>query len=351
MFVLARKLATEQQLTSRWEPTSRGKLPAGGRVSRSAGAGWPTAAQQPTPGNSRHRTLSINVAKQPCFPWCTPALSLGYRLTASPPHRLAVSFPLAEQICHGLSPPVLLHHDVAALSKKPSKKGGRKASKKVCVRCSRTPNRACLVSYGSIGRFVAVVLTPALSDTLQEQVISQAELIKLVPYLGAISVPGTAHAAYGMDGTGPSSPLCFVPARNACAGLVCPNPFAPLPAEHCLEELRAKAGKLGEDNDAGWKAEYNRFAAFEAEGQAARASMEHPNMNRYRNIVAYDHSRVKIEANQFNSNSDYINANYIHGYKQNRFFVAGQGPVPTSFNSFWQVRMRSPSPSSVAPLL
>ena len=60
--------------------------------------------------------------------------------------------------------------------------------------------------------------------------------------------------------------------------------------------------------------------------------------------VASCNLRIRVGATtrhpQFNSNSDYINANYIHGYKRNRFFIAGQGPVPTSFNSFWQVCCR-----------
>ena len=54
-----------------------------------------------------------------------------------------------------------------------------------------------------------------------------------------------------------------------------------------------------------------------------------------------DHSlatSLLLAITQFNGNSDYINANFINGYKQGRFFIAGQGPVPTSFNAFWQVR-------------
>jgi len=50
----------------------------------------------------------------------------------------------------------------------------------------------------------------------------------------------------------------------------------------------------------------------------------------YRNIVAYDHTRVKVAPNSHNKKNDYINANWLPGFKQNRGYIASQGPVPES---------------------
>ena len=36
-------------------------------------------------------------------------------------------------------------------------------------------------------------------------------------------------------------------------------------------------------------------------------------------------------------NTDYINANYVHGYKHPNMYIACQGPVPKSMAAFWQM--------------
>lgn len=60
-------------------------------------------------------------------------------------------------------------------------------------------------------------------------------------------------------------------------------------------------------------------------------------MNRYNNIVAYDHSRVKVKASKGSGGTDYVNANYIDGYKHPNRYIAAQGPVPNSFGAHWQM--------------
>ena len=59
--------------------------------------------------------------------------------------------------------------------------------------------------------------------------------------------------------------------------------------------------------------------------------------NRYGNISAYDHSRVVLPQINDDPDTDYINANWIQGYKKDRGYVATQGPVPNSFISFWRM--------------
>lgn len=51
----------------------------------------------------------------------------------------------------------------------------------------------------------------------------------------------------------------------------------------------------------------------------------------YTNVVAYDHSRVKITPSEFNHNNDYINANFVPSHdNMHKPYIATQGPVPDS---------------------
>lgn len=59
--------------------------------------------------------------------------------------------------------------------------------------------------------------------------------------------------------------------------------------------------------------------------------------NRYTDVLCYDHSRVMLDPTVNETQSDYINANYVDGYCQPRAFIFSQGPLPKTFCDFWQL--------------
>ena len=60
--------------------------------------------------------------------------------------------------------------------------------------------------------------------------------------------------------------------------------------------------------------------------------------NRYTDVLCYDHSRVVLSMEDSDDPcSDYINANYVDGYKQKNAFISTQGPLPKTYGDFWRM--------------
>ncbi|XP_067409186.1 receptor-type tyrosine-protein phosphatase delta isoform X1 [Emydura macquarii macquarii] len=82
---------------------------------------------------------------------------------------------------------------------------------------------------------------------------------------------------------------------------------------------------------------------YESIDPGQQFTWEHSNLevnkpkNRYANVIAYDHSRVLLSAIEGIPGSDYVNANYIDGYRKQNAYIATQGALPETFGDFWRM--------------
>ncbi|XP_077577521.1 tyrosine-protein phosphatase non-receptor type 2a [Stigmatopora nigra] len=86
------------------------------------------------------------------------------------------------------------------------------------------------------------------------------------------------------------------------------------------------------DFSGGWQNIYNeiRTQASEYSYNVAKLPVNR-NLNRYRDVSPYDHSRVKLE----NSENDYINANVVKVEEARRTYILSQGPLRNTCGHFW----------------
>ncbi|XP_051943518.1 receptor-type tyrosine-protein phosphatase S-like isoform X8 [Hippocampus zosterae] len=82
---------------------------------------------------------------------------------------------------------------------------------------------------------------------------------------------------------------------------------------------------------------------YESVDPGQQFTWEHSNLevnkpkNRYANVIAYDHTRVILAPIEGVLGSDYINANYIDGYRKQNAYIATQGPLAETFGDFWRM--------------
>ncbi|XP_068454263.1 tyrosine-protein phosphatase non-receptor type 18 [Clinocottus analis] len=78
----------------------------------------------------------------------------------------------------------------------------------------------------------------------------------------------------------------------------------------------------------------NRVPSLTSEAGALK---ENTKKNRYKDILPYDQSRVVLSLQTSDSDSDYINASFIHGAMSGSSYIACQGPLSSTLIDFWRM--------------
>nr|XP_022292672.1 receptor-type tyrosine-protein phosphatase beta-like isoform X2 [Crassostrea virginica] len=106
-----------------------------------------------------------------------------------------------------------------------------------------------------------------------------------------------------------------------------------------LKELGDKVADKHKDSNLHFAREYDDLKAICAKHTTETSETDSNKLkNRYVNILPFDHSRVKLMLTEDDDPStDFINANYLPGYRSPREYIATQGPIPGTIDDFWRM--------------
>uniref|UniRef100_A0A3Q3WVW6 protein-tyrosine-phosphatase n=1 Tax=Mola mola TaxID=94237 RepID=A0A3Q3WVW6_MOLML len=103
--------------------------------------------------------------------------------------------------------------------------------------------------------------------------------------------------------------------------------------EHQAGILRSFLAQL-ERQEATLKSQSTKYRTEKTFPSKIAEKQENIKKNRYKDIVPFDHSRVKLTFLTSKNPSDYINASFIEGVSGASAYIATQGPLPHTVLDF-----------------
>ncbi|KAF0312425.1 Tyrosine-protein phosphatase 69D [Amphibalanus amphitrite] len=92
------------------------------------------------------------------------------------------------------------------------------------------------------------------------------------------------------------------------------------------------------DSDLGFRREFDCLPQrLHDRTTYASEAPENYKKNRYPDIRAYDQTRVKLSQIDGVQSTEYINANFVWGYKERKKFICAQGPLEATIDDFWRM--------------
>ncbi|EJW81242.1 protein-tyrosine phosphatase containing protein, partial [Wuchereria bancrofti] len=83
--------------------------------------------------------------------------------------------------------------------------------------------------------------------------------------------------------------------------------------------------------------EFDALPNYRSMESSASERLENAHKNRYNDVKAFDATRVKLPIIGNDPSTDYINANFVKGYRGRKMFIASQGPLDASTDDFWRM--------------
>ncbi|KAK2183359.1 hypothetical protein NP493_311g02032 [Ridgeia piscesae] len=112
-----------------------------------------------------------------------------------------------------------------------------------------------------------------------------------------------------------------------------PRNIPPIQVDDLEEYIMTRRANDSEELRSEYKDIPEGFTATYAYGKKT----ENKHKNRFVNIIAYDHSRVILDKEAGDEDSDYINASYIDGYKEPQQYIAAQGCTKWTIQDMWRM--------------
>lgn len=128
-------------------------------------------------------------------------------------------------------------------------------------------------------------------------------------------------------------------------GLMIP-PVPNLPPVQChpidVNDLPGVIKQMSANSDFAFSEEYDCIEQGNEFSREASLLIQNKTKNRYANILPYDYSRIRLSLLGDDQYSDYINANWLIGYKNgggqtHKHYIAAQGPTGQTCIDFWRM--------------